>query len=174
MIFNLFKSRPRRKPALKLYAAISECSRSPQLYLSFGVPDTAEGRFESLSLHLSLILRRLKELPSPALDLSKELIDIFFHDLDGALRTLGVSDVSVAKKIKPLAQAFYGRAKAMEEALASADPQSLIDVLSRNVLGEENAPTGASLANYVQEAIKHITSKDINFITAAQNLFGEK
>jgi cytochrome b pre-mRNA-processing protein 3 len=174
MIFNWFKSRPQRKPALQLYAAISEGSRNPQLYLSFAIPDTAEGRFESLSLHLSLVLRRLKELPAPALDLSKELIDIFFHDLDGALRTLGVSDVSVGKKIKPLAQAFYGRAKAMEEALATTDPQSLTNVLSRNVLGADDTPTGAALAHYVREAINHLATKDINYITTAQNLFGEQ
>jgi cytochrome b pre-mRNA-processing protein 3 len=174
MIFNIFKSRPQRKAALIIYAAISEGSRNPKIYLDFGVPDTAEGRFESLSLHLSLILRRLKELPTPALDLSKELVDHFFHDLDGALRTLGVSDVSVGKKIKPLAQAFYGRAKALDEALAQNNPQALTDVLSRNVLGDENAPTGASLATYVQAAISTLATKDISYIMLAKNLFGEK
>ena len=171
MIFNLFKSRPHKKTALNLYASISESSRTQNLYLTLGIPDTVEGRFESLSLHLSLILRRLKQLPQPALDISKELIDYFFHDLDGALRTLGVSDVSVGKKIKPLAQAFYGRAKALEEALIQSDDKPLIDVLSRNVLGSPENANGAALATYVRKSIAHLEEKDLNTILQSQDLF---
>ncbi len=173
MIFSLFKSRPHKKTALKLYSAISQSSREPELYLTLGIPDTAEGRFESLSLHLSLILRRLKQLPSPALDVSKELIDYFFRDLDGALRTLGVSDVSVGKKIKPLAQAFYGRAKVLDEALTHSDDKTLLDVLNRNVLGNSEALNGAGLASYVRKSVSQIETKDLNFIMQSQNLFSE-
>ena len=41
--------------------------------------------------------------------MSQELFNIFFEDLDNSLRELGVSDLSVGKKIKVLAQNFYGR-----------------------------------------------------------------
>ncbi len=171
MIFGFFKSRPHKKTALELYAKISENSRTPELYLNFGIPDTAEGRFESLSLHLSLVLRRLKKLPTPALEVSKELIDYFFHDLDGALRTLGVSDVSVGKKMKPLAQAFYGRAKALDEALNQSDIQALAEVLSRNVLGNADASTGTALAAYVQKTTLELEDRNLDSITKSQNLF---
>ena len=171
MIFGFFKSRPHKKTALEIYAAVSECSRVPELYTTLGIPDTAEGRFESLGLHLSLVLRRLKQLPAPALEISKELIDYFFHDLDGALRTLGVSDVSVGKKIKPLAQAFYGRAKVLDEALVQSDDNILANVLVRNVLGSEVASTGKALACYVRSASSWLENNDLNFIIKAQNLF---
>ena len=42
-------------------------------------------------------------------ELSQKLIDIFFQDLDNSLRELGVSDLSVGKKIKILAENFFGR-----------------------------------------------------------------
>ena len=42
-------------------------------------------------------------------EISQELIDIFFQDLDNSLRELGVSDLSVGKKIKVLVENFYGR-----------------------------------------------------------------
>ncbi len=171
MIFSIFRSRHHKKTALEIYAAISESSRSTELYTVLGILDTPEGRFESLGLHLSLVLRRLKQLPAPALEISKEMIDCFFHDLDGALRTLGVSDVSVGKKIKPLAQAFYGRAKVLDEALMQPENQALIEALSRNVLGNEGASTGSNLASYVRKAAIHLENKDLNFITKAQNLF---
>ena len=191
-MFGLFKTAKWRQQARILYTVISAVSREPALYLTFGVPDTVEGRFESLSLHVSLVLRRLKALPPPALDVSKDLVDLFFGDLDGALRELGVGDLSVGKKIKLLAQAFYGQAKAFDAALApGAAPEALEAALARNVLGlggevdagegsagegsagEGSAgfSDGAALAGYVREASHRLASQDLDAILKADQLF---
>ena len=197
-MFGLFKTAKWRQQARILYTVISAVSREPALYLTFGVPDTVEGRFESLSLHVSLVLRRLKALPPPALDVSKDLVDLFFGDLDSALRELGVGDLSVGKKIKLLAQAFYGQAKALDAALApGAAPEALETALARNVLGlggdevdagegragegnagEGNAgegsagfSDGAALAGYVREASQRLASQDLDAILKADQLF---
>ena len=186
-MFGLFKTAKWRQQARILYAVISAVSREPALYLTFGVPDTVEGRFESLSLHVSLVLRRLKALPPPALDVSKDIVDLFFGDLDGALRELGVGDLSVGKKIKLLAQAFYGQAKALDAALApGAAPDALEAALARNVLGlggevgagEGSAgeggvgfSDGAALAGYVREASQRLASQDLDAILKADQLF---
>jgi cytochrome b pre-mRNA-processing protein 3 len=173
MALSLFRSRARRKAAETVYLAIAEASRAPGLYLDLGVPDTVEGRFESLSLHVCILLRRLKQLPPPALDLSKDLIDHFFADLDSALRELGVGDLSVGKKIKALAEAFYGRAKALDDALLPDRPlEVLTHVLEKNVLAGDGAKVdGQELAAYVENAVARLDERNLSSILSADQLF---
>ena len=59
----LFKKRDdaRRKTIERLYGAIVAQARMPALYLDFGVPDTVEGRFDLLVLHMHLVNARLVE-----------------------------------------------------------------------------------------------------------------
>lgn len=174
-MFGLFKTPEWRKQSRLLYTTISAVSREPELYLSRGIPDTVEGRFESLSLHVALVLRRLKALPPPALDVSKEVVDLFFADLDAALRDLGVGDLSVGKRIKRLAQAFYGQAKSLDQALAAtAAPDELEAVLARNVIGSEGEADAVSpepLADYVRHSVRLLDRQDLSAILGAEQLF---
>jgi len=173
-MFGWLKTPEWRRQARRLYTTVAAISREPELYLSLGVPDTVEGRFESLSLHVALLLRRLKQLPPPAVEVSKDVVDHFFADLDAALRELGVGDLSVGKRIKKLAQAFYGQAKALDEALSpTADPSELTAVLARNVLGleAEERDRAAPLARYVRETVAHLGSQDLDAILSAGRLF---
>lgn len=147
MVFGLFRRRHADDPIERLYGAIVAASRDVPLYAAMGVPDTVMGRFESLGLHVALVLRRLKALPPPAQDIAQELVDRFFKDLDGSLREIGVGDLSVPKKIKALAQAFYGRMGAYDAALgAEAAPQALAEALARNVLDLPDAKADALAA----------------------------
>jgi cytochrome b pre-mRNA-processing protein 3 len=101
------------------------------LYRSMGASDTVEGRFELLTLHVVLLLDRLKAQP----DLRQALFDTYVSYLDGALREMGVGDLAVPKRMKALAAAFYGRARAFEEAfVALPDETQLRDVLARTIL----------------------------------------
>lgn len=140
MIVNLFRKDLKNEPIEALYRRVVEASRRPHLYESLGIPDTAEGRFESLTLHAVLVLRRLKALPAPADDVGQSFVDVLFRELDAALRVLGVGDLSVGKRIKKLAQAFYGRAASYEAALAASIGEALEEALVRNVLGENGRP----------------------------------
>jgi cytochrome b pre-mRNA-processing protein 3 len=152
MILSLFK-KPKEPPSVeRVYAAIVASSRRPELYAALGVPDTVMGRFESLALHLSLVLRRLKELPPPSDSLSQELVDSFFAGLDAALREIGIGDVSVPKKVRKLGQAFYGRLAAYDAALADdAGADDLEQALARNVLETTGQPgLAAALAREVR------------------------
>src|SRR5687767_7558345 len=49
-----FSDRHRRERAAaeRIYAASVAAARRPQLYLALGVPDTLQGRFEMVALHL--------------------------------------------------------------------------------------------------------------------------
>ncbi len=97
----------KREVALIIYTKIVTQSRKPFFYKELKITDDFFGRLEVLSFNLILIMWSLKKKKNKVL--SQELFNIFFEDLDNSLRELGVSDLSVGKKIKVLAQNFYGR-----------------------------------------------------------------
>lgn len=142
----------RRRTVQALHLRVDTAARAPGLYRDLGVPDTVEGRFEILCLHVVLVLRRLRRLPPPAEDVAQDLVDAVFAQLDASLRELGVGDFGVPKRMKKLGAAFYGRAGGYDAALDAGDRAALCRALARNVLGVENADRADPLAGYVQAA----------------------
>jgi len=150
MVLGLFRKNPRREAIETLYQRVAAASREPFLYLDLGVPDTVEGRFEAVTLHVILVLRRLQRLPSPADEVAQELVDCFFRHLDASLRELAVGDIAVPKRMKKLGEAFKGRSLAYRRGLDKSDDGELASTLARNVLGlSEPAP---SLARYARSS----------------------
>ncbi|CAN1514224.1 COG5452 Uncharacterized conserved protein [Rhabdaerophilaceae bacterium] len=127
-----------------LLADIAEASRNPVAYRELGVADTFEGRFERLALVTTLVLRQLGTRPAPADSVSQELVDAVMAHLDDGLRRSGVGDLSVGKKMKMLAQSFYGRAKAYTDALDEGSREGLCDALSRNLYSSVVPPSDVS------------------------------
>ena len=150
--------KPEAAAARKLYAAVIEAARRPGFYADLKAPDTVEGRFEVLSIHVFLVLRRLKRAGDAERAFSQAFFDAFFRNMDDALRELGVGDLSVGKKIRKMAEAFYGRAGAYEAAISAChggeDAHGLIDAVARNVYGAEagDAPLAGALATYILKA----------------------
>ena len=170
MIFRLFRRGPQAGTIAALYGAIVAQARNPAFYLDFAVPDTPEGRFDMIVLHLALVCRRLGRAQSPdqAPDqdsgqaLSQDVFDMFCRDMDHNLREMGVGDLSVPKKMQKLGEAFYGRLEVYDRALAAGDDDELAGALARNVLGE-GAPAGAArrLAAYVRAAAQRLDAAPI-------------
>jgi cytochrome b pre-mRNA-processing protein 3 len=150
LIFRLFRKDNRRVAIAALYERIATASRAPGLYAGLGLPDTIEGRFESLSLHMVLALRSLRGRPDPADDVARDLTDAFFRDMDASLREMGVGDTVVPKRMKKVASSFYGRAHAYDAPLDAVDESALAAALGRNAYGNE-APA-AALARYALAA----------------------
>jgi cytochrome b pre-mRNA-processing protein 3 len=150
LIFGLFRKDNRRIAIATLYERVATASRERGLYSGLGIPDTVEGRFESLSLHMIMILRSLRGQPAPADDIARDLTDAFFRDMDASLREMGVGDTVVPKRMKKLASSFYGRAHAYDGPLDAADEPALAAALARNVYGTD-APA-AALARYALES----------------------
>jgi cytochrome b pre-mRNA-processing protein 3 len=50
----------------RLHGEIVAAARNPVLFTDYGIADTFEGRFEALTLHAVLVLRRLNAMPPPA------------------------------------------------------------------------------------------------------------
>ncbi len=146
MIFGLFRGSANRKLIGRLHGEIVAAARDPLLFTDYGIPDTLEGRFESVTLHAALVLRRLEALPQPGPDIAQDLADAVFRHFDIALREIGVSDTRVPKQMKALAEAFFGRAMAYHEALRQGPP-AVSQALSKNVYAGRS--DGARLAHYV-------------------------
>jgi cytochrome b pre-mRNA-processing protein 3 len=89
MLRGLFK--PKSNPAAALYAAIVAAARQPKFYAEWGVPDTVDGRFDMIVLHLYLVLARLRE---NAPELCQALTDTFCTDMDSNLREMGAGDLA--------------------------------------------------------------------------------
>ena len=172
MIAGLFRRAGARQRAVEgLHAALSVAARRPGLYTHLGVPDTVEGRFEALCLHVILVLRRMNRLPAPADEVAQDLVNAVFTQLDAALRELGVGDMGVGKRMKKLGAAFYGRAAGYDAALDAGDGAALRDALARNVLGGEG--DGAGLAAYVQAADAALARSDLDGLLGAGPPFPE-
>lgn len=141
--FQSSRTKDREKASLLLYGQLAATARSPRLFVEFGVPDSFDGRFDSLILHIGLMVARLsladEQDRRQADRLSSGLAYMFIADMDRTVRELGVGDLSVGKKVKTMSKALYGRASAYHEALAThdgrGDQQALELALARNIWG---------------------------------------
>lgn len=140
-MFGIFRRDPFRAEADRLYAVLAQQSRQPAFFAELGVPDTVDGRFDLLSLHVALAIDRLAR-EEDGVALSQSLFDAMFRHLDLALREMGVQDLGVGRRIKIMAEGFHGRGLALRQALQD-DEAALTSVLARNVFGTAQPPTGA-------------------------------
>jgi cytochrome b pre-mRNA-processing protein 3 len=116
-----------------LYGAAVAAAREPIFYTRLGVPDTLDGRFDLVGLHVGLLIRHLRRKPAPGPALAQAVFDAMFNDMDVNLREMGVGDLSVGKRVRAMWEAFHGRASAYEAALDDPDPALLETALARNV-----------------------------------------
>ncbi len=141
---RLFSPRPAVLAGRRLYVAAAAQARTPAFYAVMGAPDTNEGRFELYTLHVALLLRRLKGQGSQAAETAQGLFDAYLRGLDDALREMGVGDLSVGKKMRRLGEAFYGRVKHYDEALGALPERAALEaVLGRTVLRGDSAKASA-------------------------------
>jgi cytochrome b pre-mRNA-processing protein 3 len=120
MLKRIFRGDRQAKPARELYEITVEQARAPAFYTDLGVPDTIDGRFELIALHVFLVMQRLKREPDGGPDLAQALFDVMFADMDAALREMGAGDLGVGRRVKTMAKGFLGRISAYEAGLAAA------------------------------------------------------
>ena len=107
----------------------------PAFYLALGVPDTAEGRFDLIVLHVHLLFRRLSGQGAEMQAIGQGVFDRFVTDMDDSLREMGTGDLAVPKRMRVMGEAFYGRAEAYDAALSAQGDDALTAALARNVYG---------------------------------------
>ena len=136
MIFKRLKQRKEHKKiAALLYSAAVDQARKPGFYQGLGVPDSLDGRFELICLHVFLVLNRVKGAGEEARGISRELYDIFFADMDHCLREMGAGDLGVGHKVQRMAEGFFGRLQAYDAACEAEGDEDLSEVLRRNLYG---------------------------------------
>ena len=135
MILNLLRRKSRVNEAITLsaYEKIVAAARQKRFYAEFLVPDTPIGRYEMLSLHVFLLMHRLKSEDAGLKELTQDIAEEFFKDVDHSLRELGIGDQGVPKRMKKLARMYYGRVLSYADALDKNDSPALAAAISRNV-----------------------------------------
>jgi len=185
MILATWRARRANRNLIEqLHGEIVAAARRPALYLDFQAPDTLDGRFEMIALHAGLVLRRLSAISGLgddtaqdlAQNLAQDLADCVFRHFDDALREIGVGDTSVPKRIKKMAEAFYGRNKAYAEGLADSTSEGLERALARNVYGVESladAPAASALARYARACAAALEAQGVADFAAGRIVFPE-
>lgn len=160
---KFFRRNPLKPIANALYDQIVAQARQPIFYEEADVPDTVDGRYEMVSLHAFLVMRRLKREGKLGQELSQTLFDRMFADMDHSLREIGVGDLGVGKRIKAMAQVFYGRIVAYAEALDGNSDETLEEALARNHYGTLEKPPEAAvlarMATYVRQNDQNIATQ---------------
>ncbi len=151
MIFQRLFGRKKPDPCDALYGAIVAAARQEKFYAQWQVPDTMDGRFDMMTLHVFLVLDRLRGFGLEAEELRQALTDRFFAEMDSALREIGVGDLSVGKKVRKMAEAFFGRATAYTTSMANGET-AMAEALARNVYAEADAFHAPALSKWSLQA----------------------
>jgi cytochrome b pre-mRNA-processing protein 3 len=154
-----------------LYGAIVAQARASSFYGDYGVPDTVEGRFDLIVLHLVLLLSRLDRDNDIRRGLGQELFDEFCRDLDANLREMGVGDLAVPKRMQRFAEAFYGRQAAYLAALAAPGEQDFEKALARNIFQEGGSDGAARLASYARAALRELDAQEDDALLRGEVVF---
>lgn len=180
---NPLRASPGQQAAEVLYDAIVAQARRPSFYTACGVPDTLDGRFELVVLHAFLTFRRLEAAGAETADFAQLLFDVLFRDMDRSLREIGVGDLSVGKKVRTMAEAFYGRVKAYERALQAPERvqggdqegSELEAALRRNLYGttEPKPAQLAVVADYLRRESEALAAQSTAALLAGEIVFGE-
>jgi cytochrome b pre-mRNA-processing protein 3 len=171
MILAGFRRRSQAHIIAALYGAVVAQARSATFYTDYGVPDTVEGRFDLIVLHLVLLLRRLGQETGQETrrqtgqgtdlrrSLGQDLFDEFCRDMDANLREMGVGDLAVPKRMQRFAEAFYGRQSAYGEALSGADRRDFEKALARNIYQGREGDDAARLAQYARAVMDDLDAQ---------------
>ena len=155
-----------------IYSSIVEQSRQPDFYIKCGVPDTPDGRFEMITIHAFLVIRRLKNKTEKSTNLGQEIFNLMFADMEQNLREMGKGDLGVSKKLMAMTESFYGRIVAYESKLTNTF--SLEEALNRNLFQKISPDEDQikSIAKYIQREALRLEKIDTNELLSGNLSFG--
>lgn len=153
---------PSRGTIEAIYGMIVTQAREPLFYQALEVPDTVDGRFDMVLLHLWIVLSRLKQRDDKRIP--QALFDHFCSDMDANLREMGVGDLTVPKRMQAFGEAFYGRSAAYDRALAEGS-KPLAEALNKNIYNGRNIDSARRLAAYVADAMAALAGGEETTLT---------
>ncbi len=179
-LLDFLKPRDKTTSVHEAYLSIVKQARRPELYAPGGAPDNFNGRFDMMALHVHLVLRRLRALGMGRSHVGQDLFDLFFKDMDQAMREAGVGDMGVGKKVQKMVEAFYGRATAYDGVLDELPEKNredmasgIYDILSRNLypdaaLSAQQETVLNALSIYVLGLETHLAGVTLGDILSGQ------
>ena len=176
-MFAFLRRNRHERAGFLLYGAAVAAARAPFFYAELGVPDTLDGRFDMVGLHVFLVIRRASGLPPPGPALGQAVFDAMFHDMDVNLREMGVGDLSVGRKNRAMWEAFHGRSATYQRALAGNDRAGMAAALERNVWRGATAPSwrgwtaAAALAGIVFAQAEVLAGQKLETLGRGELLF---
>ena len=158
--------------AAALYLCLVEQARHPCFYRDHQIPDSVDGRYEVIALHVFLVLHRLKSSNPATHGLAQKLHDHFFADMDRCLREMGAGDLGVGKRVKRMAEGLYGRISAYEAALS--DDGAAASALRRNLYGtqpEVSDRTIEAMMDYLRRQAAALAEQETSDLQAGRVSF---
>ncbi len=143
------------RAAKELNACVKEQAADPRLLTAMDIPaDSFQHTHAMLSLHVWMVLKRLRLEGKPGKKISQIMYDEFQDDVEHMVRQAGVQ-VRLGKHLSELEKQFYGSCTAYDRAIGSDPPETLATALWRNVYQGDGGRKGASerLARYVQRGV---------------------
>jgi len=158
--------------ARTLYATIVEQSRQPGFFTAWGIPDTPNGRFEVLALHVFLVMHRMRD-DTDCAKLARSLSEQAVLDIDRNLREMGVGDLSVGRKVKSLTEGLYGRLGVYADGMAR-ESGGLETELRRNLFSQGEASDSAVSAaeSYMRRETETLMACNTADLLAGRVQFG--
>jgi hypothetical protein len=95
-------------PHALLYRRILESSYDNTFYANLKVPDTIDGRFDVIILHIFVFIKIFKNSSDVEKNFTQKLFDIFMIEVESSYREMG-------KKMKIVIESFYGRTKLYDQ-----------------------------------------------------------
>ena len=173
MLKALFRDQNSKTDPQSLYGEVVARARSVPFFADFGVPDTFDGRFELMVMHVYLVISRFNQEGNAAKEKSQHLFDLFLDDMSIGLREAGVGDTTVPKRLKKMSRVFYGRAAAWDEAFASNEvDETLAKVFARNLFDLDAANANSMrLASYMIAEKANLSARSYEEIGADEPIF---
>ncbi len=176
MLDRLFRRRRDTRAATEFFVKIVGQARDPVFYRDLGVPDTLDGRFDMVVLHVFLVMHRLKGQGTAAADWSRQLYETMIDNFEKSLMEQGVGDSGISRRVKTMARGMAGRIQAYDGALASGADEGLLEVaLDNNVYG--TAPDAdrahlAAMTAYVRRQVATLAEQPLESLLAGEIRFG--
>jgi cytochrome b pre-mRNA-processing protein 3 len=151
----------RAATARKLYGSVVTQARQRPFYADWHIPDTPQGRFEMVVLHLVLLVRRLTREGADGQRLARTLNEAFIADMDDSMREMTFGDLRVPREIKQVTAALLDRHKAFDAALQVPQaPARLQEALAGQLgyLGDSQQFAIVALADYMHRVASRLDS----------------
>lgn len=163
-MIRFFKPSRQQQNILQIYQNLVSQARKPVFYSQCDVPDSLDGRYEMILLHMFIVLHCLRKRGGADMQLvERSLSEVLFSDMDRSLREMGVTDTGVGRRVRAMAEAYFGRLKAYEIAFEEQDLHKLKDSIRRNVFGTTRNVSDLSverIAVYTQACITMLETQD--------------